>query len=169
MHKKKSEKSEHRKVTFPAGDRTFLIGHEGNNPNTPAGHLNFILIKSQDRDEYHGAIKFENNDEEFGNLSKRPFPLLVDFDPITGGIRFQIVGATQSLNPETDVPLEYHFEFCGVYDESKNEIAGEGGVPSEFYPPPGSARKPNPRPLEDGQTVTWISAGIMDPDTKPSK
>lgn len=168
MHKKKRGKSAQQKIKFPAGYRHITIGQEGTKPSTLMGHLNFILVKSEDRDEYFGAIKFEH-DDQFGDLSKKPFPLLVEFDVCSGGIRFQIVGATQALDPNNDVPLDFHFDFSGVYNESDDEITGDGGVPANFYWRIGSADKLNPGPDDEGQIVTWISGGVMDPDTKPSK
>jgi hypothetical protein len=168
MHKKKNGKSARQEITFPAGYRCLKIGHEGTDPSTVMGHMNLILIKSEDRAEYFGAIKFEH-DDQFGNLSKKPFPLLVNFDPCNGGIRFQVVGATQVLDPNNEVPLEFHFEFSGFYSESDDEITGDGGVPANFYPRPDSSGKLESGPQDEGQTVTWLSGGVMDPDTKPSK
>ena len=164
MSKKESEKTEPIYIPFPEGRRTLSVVFEGVDRSYDIGILNFIPIVTEDTIEYHGAMQFGSDFSWFKDLLNTPFPLRgVTFDHQTGVISFQILGAVKVFEPNKHVSDAFHFEFEGVYDDAKRAISGKGFVPREFSP---IGQKGGP--TEDGQTVTWTSAGIGDPDNKHS-
>ncbi|HEX5081681.1 MAG TPA: hypothetical protein VFY40_06535 [Blastocatellia bacterium] len=168
MHKKESGKAAPANVPFPEGYWAMKIGLKGMIPEIDMGILNFILIKYDDSIEYSGAIQFQA-DERFKRLSNRPFPLKVKFDTSTGAIHFHIVGAASIFGSNELLPLDYHFDFEGVYNESTKTINGDGGVPDGFCPTIGQSGKSKSTVGDEGEPVTWTSAGIGDPDSNSSK
>jgi hypothetical protein len=168
MSNKESKKIEPIYIPFPEGRRTLSVLFEGVDKSYDIGILNFVPIMTEDAVEYHGAMQFGSSFTWLKGLSNTPFPLReVTFDNQTGAISFQILGAVKVFEPNKPVSRDFHFEFEGVYDDSKGAISGTGGVPMDFSPI-GPTGKSKDGPQEDGQTVHWTSAGIGDPDNKPS-
>jgi hypothetical protein len=131
------------------------------------GILNLMLIKSEDSIDYYGAIQF-HKDDRFKRLSCRPFPLRVEFNAYTGELRFHIIGAAKIFDSGEPLSLGFHFEFSGTYIGG-DTISGDGGVPLGFCPSLGPAVKSRIGPEDEGETVTWTSAGLPDPDSKSSE
>lgn len=170
MRKKRNEESLPPAFEFP--EKCWAISFknaESSKEMIHLGHLN--LIESEDSPErYVGAILFAD-DEQFGDVKNKPFPVkIIDFNHQTGAINFQILGATTLFAPNTPVP--YQFVFTGSYQEVGGQmtLSGEGQVPSGFCPKseaPGNAK--SGLPGDEGDTVIWRSGGPTDPPHKPSR
>lgn len=133
----------------------------------PLGRLN--LIESENSTvRYLGAIQFHDA-PQFKEVKDKPFPVnILSFNPQTGAIEFQILGAATLFNPSTPVP--YQFVFTGKYEQNEQgemTLSGEGKVPQGFCPQsdlPGKTR--SGLPGEDGENVVWTSGGPTDPPPK---
>jgi hypothetical protein len=151
-------------VEFPEGlwNISFKL-KDTEDPWTPMGNLNLVSTQYT-IENYVGAIQFVDN-PHYGDVANNPFPANITFfDPQSGEIQFQIMGAALLYDPNTPVPYQFFFKGIYAFDEGtkRMELNGSGEVPFGFCPRSGT-------PGEDGDNVTWTSKGTTDPPHKPSR
>ena len=153
MHKDKSEKSASSPVEFPENNWSIFLRDD----SVYIGRLNLMKLTNP-TERYVGAMQFDDN-PWFGMIANKPFPAdITHYDPVTGDIKFKILGAATLYNPDTSAP--YRFVFEGRYES--DGLHGTAKVPKDFGKIPSTVG-------EDGDNVTWISSGPTGPPHKSSR
>ncbi len=168
MRKEKRKTSSRRAVEFPAKYwNIYFSASDEPKEMIPLGRLNLVETENE-TERYVGAMYF-HDDPQFGDVRSKPFPVsVIYFDPQSGAIEFQIMGAATLFAPDT--PVQFQFVFTGAYEqdgEGEMWLHGQGRVPQGFCPQTGKAK--SGLPGDDGEDVIWRSGGPTEPPHKRSK
>ncbi len=152
MHKEESAESTSSSVSFPVGIWSLAIKRDDGDP-VYIGNLN-LVEPSSPTEYYWGAMQFADDSQAMENLAGLPFPVeVISFDPANGDISFQVQGAANVFDPNTDAP--YHFVFEGIYTPlAPPFLSGTAKVPKAFGSQNGLQMKVI---FDDGDNVIWTS------------